>query len=521
MRDGEQSPGASMTPEQKLEVAKVLEGLGVDVIEAGFPVASPENFRSVQQIAREIRGCSICALARCETKDIDAAWEAVKEAEKPRIHVFIATSEIHMKEKLHMTHDEVIASISKHVRLAVGKFKEAGIKPNVEFSPEDALRTEAGFLCKAVETAIEEGATTVNIPDTVGYATPDEMRDLIIYLRTKVKNIDNAVISVHCHDDLGNAVSNSMSAIKAGAGQVECTVNGLGERAGNASLEEIVMNIAVRPDQFKARTNINTRKLVPASRTVAHASGMAIQRNKAIVGKNAFAHEAGIHQHGILQNRETYEIMRPQDVGWEETDLVLGKQSGWHAVRNRFEKYGLPFRENDRQAFMNRFKITADSKAANIKYVPDEELIDLVYFPCIERIALEYEEARKKTISKWDDGGRDANGLLNATLTTSDGLVYRSTASNRDEGAIDAIVNAINLIMPGVNISNEGLVTVSIGGGSDTEAKSTVTMHNGYTVSRTVVDKNTEKSQHMALIGAFNRLVAIKTYEKICELPSD
>ncbi len=304
LRDGEQSPGASMNLAEKMEVAQALVDLGVDVIEAGFPIASPGDFEAVREIARSIRGAVICGLARCREADIDRAWEAVQYAQQARIHVFLATSAIHREHKLRMDKDDIIRNAVAGVKRA------AGYCPNIEFSPEDASRTESDFLCQVVEAAIDAGATTVNIPDTVGYATPKHMGEVIRKLRNRVPNIDKAIISVHCHNDLGLAVANSLAAVEAGAGQVECTINGLGERAGNCSLEEIVMALRTRHDYYHASTKIFTRRFVPTSRLVANITGIQVQRNKAIVGQNAFAHEAGIHQDGMLKERTTYEIMR-------------------------------------------------------------------------------------------------------------------------------------------------------------------------------------------------------------------
>src|SRR5262245_25940541 len=336
LRDGEQSPGASMNLAEKLEVARALRDLGVDVIEAGFPIASPGDFESVRTIAREVEGPIICGLARCNELDIDRAWEAVRDAARPRIHVFLATSAIHREFKLQMTPEEIIQRAIDGIKRAKGYLDD------IEFSPEDAARTELDFLAEVVEKAIEAGATTVNIPDTVGYAVPNHYAAVIRHLKQNVSNIDKAVISVHCHNDLGLAVANSLAAVMEGARQIECTINGIGERAGNCALEEIVMALRTRGDFFGLRTGINTRLLYPTSRRVAHVTGIQVQRNKAIVGQNAFAHEAGIHQHGMLKHRETYEIMRPEDVGISKTELVLGKHSGKHALRERIIELGYP-----------------------------------------------------------------------------------------------------------------------------------------------------------------------------------
>ena len=306
LRDGEQSPGASMNQPEKLEVAQALVDLGVDIIEAGFPIASVGDFEAVRAIAHEIRGAVICGLARCNEQDIDRAWEALAEAERARIHVFLATSAIHREFKLKMDKDEIIA------RAIAGVRRAASYCEDIEFSPEDASRTELSFLCQVVDAAIEAGATTINIPDTVGYATPEHMAHVMRTLHENVKHIDRAVLSVHCHNDLGLAVANSLAAIQGGAGQVECTINGIGERAGNCSLEEIVMALRTRHDVYNAHTRINTQRLVPTSRLVSNITGLQVQRNKAIVGRNAFAHEAGIHQDGMLKERRPTRSCAPR-----------------------------------------------------------------------------------------------------------------------------------------------------------------------------------------------------------------
>src|SRR5438132_2280904 len=356
LRDGEQSPGASMNLTEKLEVALALRDLGVDVIEAGFPIASPGDFEAVQAIARQVEGPIICGLARCNKDDIDRAWEALSDAPRPRIHVFLATSAIHREFKLRMAKEEI-------VRRAIEGVKRAkAYCADVEFSPEDAARTELDFLAEVVEKAVEAGATTVNIPDTVGYAVPSQYAAAIRHLKKTVRGIDNAVISVHCHNDLGLAVANSLAALEEGARQIECTINGLGERAGNCALEEVVMAVRTRGDYFELESGINTRRLCPTSRLVAHVTGIAVQRNKAIVGQNAFAHEAGIPQDGMLKERSTYEIMRPEDVGLSKTDLVLGKHSGRAALADRAKALGYHLTGEQLQTVFEEFKVLADKK---------------------------------------------------------------------------------------------------------------------------------------------------------------
>ena len=368
LRDGEQSPGASLNHKAKIEIAKQLEAIGVDVIEAGFPISSPGDFEAVKAVAREIKRSSVCALARAVKADIDSAYKAVKRAKKPRIHVFLATSKIHMKYKLKKAEEEILKTAAWAVKYARSKVKD------VEFSPEDASRSDKNFLYRVIEAVIDAGATTVNIPDTVGYSTPYEFGKLIKGIQENVPNIHKAVISVHCHNDLGLGVANSLAAVLNGARQVECTINGLGERAGNASLEEIVMSIATRKDIFNAKTDIKTKGIYKTSRLVSKLTGINVQPNKAIVGANAFAHEAGIHQDGLLKERRTYEIMKPQDVGFEETKLVLGKHSGRHALKVRLKKMGYTLSEKDTERTFARFKKLADKK----KEIFDEDLATIV-----------------------------------------------------------------------------------------------------------------------------------------------
>lgn len=357
LRDGEQAPGASLTSSQKLEIAFQLENLGVDIIEAGFPVASPDDFQAVQSIAQKIRKSAICALARCLKKDIEAAHNSLKKAKHPRIHIFLATSKIHLKYKFKKAEDEILLLAKQSVKLT-RKYCD-----DVEFSPEDATRTERGFLFKIIETAITQGARTINIPDTVGYSYPQEIYSLIQDIKNNVPNINKAVLAIHCHDDLGLSSANSLSAVLAGARQVHCTINGLGERAGNASLEEVVMAIKTRKDVFGGFfTGINTREIFRTSRLVSSLTGFIVPPNKAIVGRNAFSHESGIHQDAVLKKKITYEIMDPHDVGVSESQLVLGKHSGRHAFNNRLQILGFHLSEAQLNAAFLRFKEVADRK---------------------------------------------------------------------------------------------------------------------------------------------------------------
>jgi 2-isopropylmalate synthase len=369
LRDGEQSPGATMTLEEKLRVAEQLARLKVDIIEAGFPAASPGDLLSVKEIARRTHGVAIAGLARALISDIDAAWEAVREAERPVIHVFLATSEIHLKHKLKASREEALQQIKTAVSHAYR------LCPTIEFSAEDATRSDWDYLCTVVEAAIKAGASTINIPDTVGYTTPAEYEALFRYLREHVPGIENVTLSAHCHDDLGMATANTLAAIKAGARQVEVTINGIGERAGNTSLEEVVMALRTRPEIFNhVDTRINARELLASSRLVSQITSMPVQPNKAIVGANAFSHEAGIHQDGMLKNSLTYEIMTPQSVGWPETRLVLGKHSGRHALDARLRQLGHKLEAAELKAVYNRFVAMADTQ----KVVSDSELIFIV-----------------------------------------------------------------------------------------------------------------------------------------------
>jgi 2-isopropylmalate synthase len=368
LRDGEQSPGASMNVGEKLELAKQLARLGVDVIEAGFAIASPGDFEAIKTIGGEVEGPVICSLARAKEEDIKRAWEALKDVPEKRIHTFHSTSDIHLKYQFRVDREEALKRSVRMVKLA------KSFVDDVEFSPMDATRTDTGYLCDVIEAVIEAGALTVNIPDTVGYSIPVEFGALIKSIRDRVKNIDRAVISVHCHNDLGLASSNSLSAVLSGAGQIECTINGIGERAGNCSMEEVVMALRTRRDIFNADTNINTEKIMRSSRLVTKITGMSVQPNKAIVGANAFAHESGIHQDGLLKEKSTYEIIRPETIGLHKTKFVLGKHSGRHAFRTRLVELGHTLNDEEINSAFKRFKRIADHK----KEIFDEDLEALV-----------------------------------------------------------------------------------------------------------------------------------------------
>jgi 2-isopropylmalate synthase len=449
LRDGEQSPGCSMNTTEKLQVAAALVELGVDVIEAGFPIASPGDFEAVQKIAREFGDrTTICGLARSRVDDIDRAWEALKDAEKKRIHVFLATSSIHREHKLKMDKKQIIETAVEMVKRA------AGYCADIEFSPEDAARTELDFLCEVVEKTIAAGATTVNIPDTVGYATPSQFGGVIAHLKKNVPNIEQAVISTHCHNDLGLAVANSLAAVEAGARQVECTINGLGERAGNAALEEVVMALKTRSDYYGCETNINTTKLFPISRLVSDITDMRVQRNKAIVGQNAFAHEAGIHQHGMLQERTTYEIMKPEDVGYIGTNLVLGKHSGRHAFRDRCTTLGYELDDDLFQNVFSDFIDLADKK----KEIYDSDIIAL-----IENRSDETPD-RWKIVSCHASAGTGTIPTATVELSDEQGLVRRDAATGA--GPIEAVLHAMERVI-GVEAKLEDLKIRSVSKGKD------------------------------------------------------
>src|SRR5580658_7396655 len=368
LRDGEQSPGCSMNHQEKLRLAHQLDRLGVDVIEAGFPIASDGDFEAVKAIAAVIRRPIIAGLARACRPDIERAWEALQGASRPRIHIFLATSDIHLQYKLRITRDECLAQARESVRYA------KSLCNDVEFSPEDATRTEPEFLCRVLQTVVDAGATTLNIPDTVGYSMPSEFGELISAIRARVKGLESVTISAHCHNDLGLAVANALAAIVAGARQVECTINGIGERAGNASLEEIVIAMRVRPDRYPFETGVVGEQLFPASQLLSEITGVPVQPNKAITGRNAFAHEAGIHQDGVLKNPLTYEIMTPKSVGVPDSRLVLGKHSGRHALSMRCEQLGYKFDRHALDDIYRRFVRLADK----IKHVEDHHLLELI-----------------------------------------------------------------------------------------------------------------------------------------------
>lgn len=430
LRDGEQAPGATMNLEEKLLIAKTLEKMAVDVIEAGFPAASNGDFAAVNQIAKTVKTSVVCGLARAKKSDIERTAEAVKPAAKSRIHTFLATSPIHMQYKLKMDEAQVLAAITDSVTLARNFCEQ------VDWSPEDATRSKHDFLFKAIETAIKAGANTINIPDTVGYTTPQEYYDLIKAIKNNVSNIDKAVISTHCHNDLGLAVANSLAAMQAGARQIECTINGIGERAGNAALEEIVMAIKTRGDFYKVSTAIDTTMITRISKLVSSITGFAVQYNKAIVGANAFAHESGIHQDGMLKNRETYEIMTPASVGLEKTSLVLGKLSGRAAFKDRLHQIGYELSDDKLSEAFQKFKDLADKK----KEILDEDLISLV------DDSLTNQQALYQLVSLDIKCGTFNDAQINLKIKI-DNEVQETNFASKD-GPVDAIFGAIKKLIP-------------------------------------------------------------------------
>ncbi len=487
LRDGEQSPGCSMTQPEKLRVAKALAELGVDIIEAGFPAASQGDWEAVNAVAREVQGPIICGLARCARDDIELAAKALRDAERRRIHVFLATSAIHREHKLNMAKEEILRRAVEGVKIAREHCED------IEFSPEDASRTELDFLAQVVEAVIEAGATTVNIPDTVGYTVPHEFAELFRYLTKNVRNIDKARLSVHCHDDLGMAVANSLMAVVAGARQVECTINGIGERAGNCSLEEVVMALRTRETFFNAETGIQSQRLYPVSRLVSSITGMPIPRNKAIVGENAFAHESGIHQHGMLKHASTYEIMRPQDVGLARSNLVLGKHSGRHALRERIKELGFELDDAEFERVFLDFKALADIK---------KELFD----GDIEALVLRAEggEAGPWTLASLRTSSSAARGEATVNLQHSDGTVVERSADG--DGPVDAAFKAIEAAT-GVSPSLQKFELRSLSEGEDAQGEAVVYVnfadrsYRGASVSTDIVESATR-----AFLEVINRI---------------
>jgi 2-isopropylmalate synthase len=488
LRDGEQSPGCSMTAPEKLRVARALAELGVDVIEAGFPAASRGDFESVQTVAREVPGPIICALARCNPEDIEVAARALAPAPRQRLHVFLATSAIHRQYKLNMAQEEIL-------RLAAsGVARARELCADVEFSPEDASRTELEFLAQVVEVAIAAGASTVNIPDTVGYTVPDEFAELFRYLRKNVRGIEGVRLSVHCHDDLGMAVANSLTAVVAGARQIECTINGIGERAGNCSLEEVVMALKTRAAFFNVSTGIHTNRLYPTSRLISSITGMPIPRNKAVVGENAFAHESGIHQHGMLKNPSTYEILKPEDVGLSRSHLVLGKHSGRHAFRERVQALGFELDELEFNRVFEEFKELADKK---------KELFD----GDIEALVL---RAEGSAGGPWHltelatEARSGAPARAQVRLTHSDGRQVDKSASG--DGPVDAAFKAIEAAT-GIAVTLRKFEVHAVSEGEDAQGEARVYVeYNRRTYRGASVSTNIVESGTQAFLEVINRI---------------
>ncbi|HPA44624.1 MAG TPA: 2-isopropylmalate synthase [bacterium] len=500
LRDGEQAPGFSMNLQEKIEFARQLQRLRVDVIEAGFPISSPGDFESVKAVARQIEGPQICGLARARNEDIDCCWEAVKHSARPRIHTFIATSDVHVEKKLRKTRQEVKEIAVRAVERAK-KYTD-----NVEFSTEDAARTDWDYICEVIEAAINAGATTINVPDTVGYSNPWEIENLFRYIFENVPNVRKAIISCHCHNDLGLAVANSLATVRAGARQVECTINGIGERAGNASLEEVVMNLKTRREFFGFETSIDTSQIYPASRMLTRFTGVSVQPNKAVVGANAFAHEAGIHQDGVLKERTTYEIMTPESVGWTGQGMVLGKHSGRHAFKARLEELGFCLNEEELEKAFEAFKVLADLK----KTVFDEDLIVIVH-----QQALSGDLDRYILHDLMIEVGK--NGPSATVVLRSNGDTFQESGSG--DGALDAAFSVIKK-MTGLE---ESVLTnyncSSVTQGTDAIAQSTISLR--YKQKEVVgrgTDTDVVRASVKAFVDAVNRLLMTETREPVKDI---
>ena len=494
LRDGEQSPGATLTLAEKVEIARALEAMGVDVIEAGFPVSSEGDFESVRQVARAVTKSVVCGLARSVPGDIDRAAEAVAPAARGRIHVFCATSKIHLEHKLRKSQADIVALVDRCVRQAKGHVED------VEFSPEDTTRTDFGFLKEVVAAAIEAGATTINLPDTTGYSFPAEYAAIFRRIREELPVITekNVILSTHCHNDLGMAVANSLAAAEAGARQIECTVNGIGERAGNAALEEVVMALHTRRDHYGLSTGIETTRLFPASRTVSTMTGLMVQRNKAIVGQNAFAHESGIHQDGVLKKRETYEIMDPASVGIPQSVLVLGKHSGRHAFRDRVKTLGFTLDDDQSQAAFDHFKKLADKK----KEVYDED-IEAIIDDLLEN---------SQVSGRWQLAGLQVTAgsdslvpTATVTLTTPDGQTARD--ANIGDGPVDAIYSAVMRIV-GEEFKLADYRIRAVSGGKDAQGEVRVELEDaaGQTAAGRGLSTDILEASALAYVNCINRL---------------
>lgn len=492
LRDGEQSPGFSMSVDEKLNFARQLSKLNVDVIEAGFPVSSPVQFEAVKRISEEVKGPVIAGLARAMEKDIVACYDAVKFAEKSRIHTFIATSPIHMQHKLKKNPDDVLKMAVEAVRIAKSLCDE------VEFSAEDATRSEIPFLIDIVQAVIEAGAKVVNIPDTVGYTTPVEYNNIISQLVQNVKGVENAIISVHCHNDLGLAVANSLSAVQAGARQIECTVNGIGERAGNASLEEVVMAMQVRPEMYSVNVGVNTKEIYPSSSLLSNTTGVFVQPNKAVVGKNAFAHESGIHQDGFLKNRETYEIMTPESIGRPKSSIVLGRHSGKHGFKSRLDELGIVLKDEDLDKSYQRFQLVADKK----KEVYNEDIYAII------ADEIRTNEQHYKIIEFNSFCGSDPTIASATVLIDKDGEHIKSAATG--DGPVNALFNAIDKVT-GLDIKLERYTINAVTGGTDAMGEVSVVVNDsGHLISGHGSSTDIVFASAKAYISAINKILQEK-----------
>lgn len=495
LRDGEQSPGCSMNLEEKLTMARLLDEMGVDVIEAGFPIASKGDFEAVNEIAKTVKNAVVCGLSRAKKADIEASGEAIKPAERRRIHTFISTSPLHMKYKLQMPPEEVLNSVIESVTTA------RNFTDDVEWSAEDGSRTEHDFLCRCVEAAIKAGATTINIPDTVGYAVPEEYAALFSMLINRVPNINQAILSVHCHNDLGLAVANSLAGVAAGARQIECTINGIGERAGNAALEEIIMALRTRADLMPYQNGVDTSKITKISRALSGITGFNVQPNKAIVGANAFAHASGIHQDGMLKNAQTYEIMTPESVGLTESKLALQKHSGRNAFRSKLAEMGYDLGDNAFQDAFNRFKDLADKK----KEIYDEDLIALL------EDGLNSENNTIQFVSLAVQAGSKGPQMAEITLRIEG---TEKTAKTNGNGPVDATFRAIREICPHDKADLELYQVHAVTGGTDAQADVTVRLREGSrTVNGTAADADTLVASARAYIQALNKLISRRDYK--------
>ena len=489
LRDGEQSPGCSMNLDEKLKVAAQLETLGVDIIEAGFAIASEGDFEAVSEVAKLCKRATVASLARANRSDIQRAWDAVQHARRPRIHTFIATSPLHMRVKLNKTPEEVLAAIADTVGFA------ADLCPDVEWSAEDATRSEPDYLAKAIETAIRAGAKTINLPDTVGYATPETYAAMFREMIARVGGSDQVVFSTHCHNDLGLGVANTLAAIAAGARQVESTINGIGERAGNAAVEEIAMAIKVRHDVMPFRTNIDSKEITRASRIVSAVTGFQVQPNKAIVGANAFAHESGIHQDGMIKDASTYEIMTPESVGLTASNLVMGKHSGRAAFRQKLEDLGYQLGDNEFQDAFVRFKTLADAK----KQVFDDDIVALVD----DEVMRGHDHIQVREVEVYCGSNGPQRAILTLAVDGED-----KTVAARGNGPVDALFNAVRMIVPHDSSVLERYEVHAVTGGTDAQAEVSVLLaEDGRTVRGTGTHQDTMVARVRAYVNALNKLI--------------